>query len=168
MYIIFDKNSKIVLNQDVEKPDTISNSQEIAICNNIPKYDKSLGEYLIVTNLQEKTEKYTGHDFVEKDVVIDGEMQRVTEAIEVEKERNYFTCNLIVNENIKIKKELKIRDLKQKLREYDYVSSKLAEATARYIVSQDDAEIKALYTEYEKELTQKQAWRDEINLLENS
>lgn len=99
MYIIFDKNSKIVINQVVERPNTILNGQEIAICNNIPKYDKTLGDYLIVTNLQEKTEKYIGHDFVEKEVVFDGETCKVTEAVKVEKERSYYTCDLVVNES---------------------------------------------------------------------
>ena len=125
MYIIFDKNNKIVINQVVERPNTILNGQEIAICNNIPKYDKSLGEYLTVTNLQEKTEKYMGHDFVEKEVVIDGETQPITEAIKVEKERKYLTCDLIVSFNNKKFKENKIAELKRWFNnEYRYYAEK--------------------------------------------
>ena len=99
MYIIFDKNSNEVISQEIEKPTNVLEGQEVAICDNIPKYNPVIGDYLTVKNLQEKTEKYMGHDFVEKEVVIDGEMQKVTEAIKVEKERPYFTCDLIVNES---------------------------------------------------------------------
>ena len=40
MYIIFDKNSKKVIEQSIEKPKTILYNQEIAICDNIPKNNK--------------------------------------------------------------------------------------------------------------------------------
>ena len=101
MYIIFEKESKKVVQVLDKKPGSITNDVEIAICDSVPKYNPAVGEYLTVTNLQENTEKYIGNDFVEKEVVIDGETHTITEAVEVEKEHQYFTCDLIVNENPK-------------------------------------------------------------------
>lgn len=99
MYIIFYKDSKKVRNVYSQKPASISNNLEIARCDNVPKYNEAQGEYLTVTNLQEKTEKYIAKETVEKQIEVDGEIQTVIEEIEVEKERNYFTCDLIVNES---------------------------------------------------------------------
>lgn len=99
MYIIFEKDSKKVYQVLDKKPIAISNTLEIARCDNVPKYNPAQGDYLTVTNLQEKTEKYIEKEYTEKEVEIDGEIQLVTEAIEVEKERKYFTCDLIVNES---------------------------------------------------------------------
>ena len=98
MYIIFYKDSKRVHKVLSVKPVTITSTLEIARCDNIPKYNEAQGDYLTVINLEEKTEKYIDKETVEKEVEIDGEMQKVTEAIKVEKERPYFTCDLIVNE----------------------------------------------------------------------
>lgn len=99
MYIIFYKDSKKVHKIFIKKPASITNDLEIARCENILKYNEAQGEYLTVSNLQEKTEKYIDKKTVEKEVEINGEIQLVTEEIEVEKERNYFTCDLIVNES---------------------------------------------------------------------
>ena len=101
MYIIFYKDSKKVHRVLSVKPEAVTNDVEIALCDNVPKYNEANGDYLTVTNLQEKTEKYMGHDFVEKEVVIDGETCPITEAIEGEKERPYFVCDLIVNKSPK-------------------------------------------------------------------
>lgn len=97
MYIIFDKNSKKVIEQSTEKPKTILYNQEIAICDNIPKNNKELGDYLTVTNLQEKTEKYIGEEIIKEKLSIDGETNEIAKV--VEKEKPYFTCDLVVNES---------------------------------------------------------------------
>ena len=99
MYIIFEKESKKVVQVLNKKPASITNDVEIAICDSVPKYNPAVGEYLTVTNLQEKSEKYIGNDFVEKEVIIDGETLTITEAVEVEKQRPYLTCDLTVNES---------------------------------------------------------------------
>lgn len=69
------------------------------------------------------------------------------------------------NEQIKFN-EWKIRKLKQKLAEYDYVGTKLAEAIAKSIVDGNNDAVVSVYNEYADILNQKQAWRDEINKLE--
>lgn len=99
MYIIFNKESKKVVKILGKKPVAISSTLEIARCDNIPKYNEVQGDYLTVTNLQEKTEKYIDIEHIEKEVEIDGLLQTQREEIEVEKERKYFTCDLIVNES---------------------------------------------------------------------
>lgn len=99
MYIVFYKDSKKVVQTLAKEPVAISNTLEIARCESVLKYNQAQGEYLTVTNLQEKTEKYIDIEYTEKEIIVDGEMQIVTEAIEVEKERKYFTCDLIVNES---------------------------------------------------------------------
>lgn len=99
MYIVFKKESKKVMQILVEQPVAISSTLEIARCDNMPKYNEVNGDYLTVTNLEEKTEKYIDKEYIEKEIEIDGVLQTVTEEIKVEKERQYFTCDLIVNES---------------------------------------------------------------------
>lgn len=64
--------------------------------------------------------------------------------------------------------EWKIRKLKKQLAETDYIASKLVEAIAEYLVKDDGDKSKliAIYNEYQEALKNKQAWRDEINALE--
>lgn len=99
MYIIFEKESKKVERVLGKKPSSITNNLEIARCENVPNYDMANGEYLSVINLQEKTEKYTVKEEVENEITV-GE-QKFTDIVEVEveKERKYLTCDLIVNES---------------------------------------------------------------------
>jgi hypothetical protein len=59
-----------------------------------------------------------------------------------------------------------IYKLKEKLAEYDYVGTKLAEAIAKSIVDGNNDAVVSAYNEYKDILNQKQAWRDEINRLE--
>ena len=68
--------------------------------------------------------------------------------------------------NNKWKLSLEIAELKAKLKEYDYVASKLAEAIAKSIVEGNTDEVVSVYNEYKDILEQKQAWRDEINAKE--
>lgn len=62
----------------------------------------------------------------------------------------------------------KITELKIKLNNTDYISSKLAEAIVEYLVSDngDKSKLVAIYSEYQETIKNKQAWRDEINALE--
>ena len=62
----------------------------------------------------------------------------------------------------------KIKELKEKLAKSDYISSKLAEAIAEYLVldNGDKSKLVAIYNEYLEVIKNKQAWRDEINALE--
>ena len=112
MYIIFNKESKKVIKILGKEPVAISNTLEIARCANNPTYNEAIGEYLTVTNLQEKTEKYIDKEYVEKEIEINEEdlsnidfvisangMAIVKELVEVEKERPYYTCDLVVNES---------------------------------------------------------------------
>lgn len=59
-------------------------------------------------------------------------------------------------------------ELKRKLQEADYISSKLAEAVAEYIVMDngDKSKLVSIYNEYLEVIKNKQSWRDEINELE--
>jgi hypothetical protein len=61
----------------------------------------------------------------------------------------------------------KIARCKENLHLTDYVDNKISEATAKYLVDGDKSELIALYEEYKPMLEQRQAWRDEINALEN-
>ena len=65
-----------------------------------------------------------------------------------------------------IKKEIDL--LKIKLANSDYIASKLAEAIAEYLVidNGDKSKLVAIYNEYQETIKNKQAWRDEINALE--
>ena len=168
MYIIFYKDSKKVRNVFRQNPVAISNTLEIARCDNIPKYNEAQGEYLTVTNLQEKTEKYIDKEYVEKEVEIDGELQTVTEAIEVEKERKYFICDLIVSFNYEKYKANKIAELKSKLQKSDYVANKLTEVVANAMSSGDNAKLNEFLLDYSQILNDRQAWRNEINSIENN
>jgi hypothetical protein len=60
-----------------------------------------------------------------------------------------------------------INALKRNLSKMDYIDNKISAATAKYLVEGDKTELLALYEEYKPTLEQRQAWRDEINNLEN-
>ena len=63
---------------------------------------------------------------------------------------------------------IRIKILKIKLANSDYIASKLAEAIAEYLVvdNGDKSKLVAIYNEYQEALKNKQAWRAEINSLE--
>ena len=103
-----------------------------------------------------------------KEIEIDGELQTVTEAIEVEKERKYFTCDLIVSFNYEKYKANKIAELKSKLQKSDYVANKLTEVVANAMSSGDNAKLNEFLLEYSQILNDRQAWRNEINSIENN
>lgn len=66
--------------------------------------------------------------------------------------------------NLKI---YKIAKIKESLHDTDYITNKLTEAITEYIVKGDNTAVVAVYTEYKEIIAQRQAWRDEINALEN-
>lgn len=59
-----------------------------------------------------------------------------------------------------------IDKLTQQLYLTDYIASKLAEAVSKFIATGDNTDVLLLRAEYAKELADRQAWRDEINVLE--
>lgn len=77
--------------------------------------------------------------------------------------------SILLNKELKyhkIKKEIDL--LKIKLANSDYIASKLTEAIAEYLVADniDKSKLIAIYNEYQETIKNKQAWRDEINTLE--
>lgn len=62
----------------------------------------------------------------------------------------------------------RIHELKGLLTSSDYIAAKLAEATAQAQSSGDNTALSAMLAEYADKIAQRQAWRDEISLLEKS
>lgn len=63
-------------------------------------------------------------------------------------------------------KVYKIAKIKKSLHDTDYITNKLTETIAEYIVKGDNTAVVAVYTEYKDIIAQRKAWRDEINRLE--
>ena len=61
----------------------------------------------------------------------------------------------------------RINELIIKLDDTDYVTNKLTEAIAKYLIDGDKTALETTYLEYKLILDQRQAWRNEINRLEN-
>ena len=62
--------------------------------------------------------------------------------------------------------EITINKLTNQLQATDYIANKLAEANAEYIVTEDKTKLIELRTKYEKELTDRETWRKEIDSLQ--
>lgn len=62
--------------------------------------------------------------------------------------------------------KIKIRKLKVKLTDTDYITDKLTAALAGYVVNGNKEKVLSIYNEYSELLAQRQSWRDEINELE--
>lgn len=60
----------------------------------------------------------------------------------------------------------RVEELKNKLSETDYVSNKLTEAIAEYVIKGDSSAVVAVYDEYREILSLRKSWRDEINQCE--
>ena len=91
-YIIYEKKTLKVLHILDKEPISITDNLAVARCETVPQ-----GDYLTVTNIQPKTEKYTVKEpkiVLVKDEV-SGEEYEETQHIEVEKEREYYTCDII-------------------------------------------------------------------------
>lgn len=65
-----------------------------------------------------------------------------------------------------VENQYKIDKLTQQLEATDYIANKLAEANAEYIVTEDKTKLIELRTKYEKELADRETWRNEIDKLE--
>lgn len=65
------------------------------------------------------------------------------------------------------KKQQEINLLKDNLQKTDYVANKLAEANARFILTNDKNELESLYKKYEITLAQRKIWRERIGGLQN-
>ena len=94
----------------------------------------------------------------------------------VEEERDGFVevpnlyCRLvngrIVDESELVIKQEQIEKLKSNLLKTDYVSNKLAEEIATSFVTGDNSNVTALRNKYFNILADREAWREEINRLE--
>ena len=62
--------------------------------------------------------------------------------------------------------KVRISEIKYELSKTDYIDNKISAAMAKYLVDEDKSELLSLYEEYKPVLEQRQAWRDEINVLE--
>lgn len=60
-----------------------------------------------------------------------------------------------------------IQKIRKNLSTTDYVTNKLTEAAVKYLIYGDKTALEITYLEYKLILDQRQAWRDEINRLEN-
>ena len=58
-----------------------------------------------------------------------------------------------------------IYELEARLKATDYIASKLAEANAEYILTEDKTKLIELRTKYAKELVDREAWRTRIDTL---
>lgn len=91
-FIVYEKKTLKVLHILDKEPISISNSLAVARCETVPQ-----GDILTVTNIQPKTEKYTVKE--RKTVLVKdeetGEEYEQTELVDVEKEREYFTCEIV-------------------------------------------------------------------------
>lgn len=60
----------------------------------------------------------------------------------------------------------KIHDLKNKLNETDWVANKISEANLKYLINNDKSYLLNMYEKYKEEISNREAWREEINKLE--
>lgn len=86
--------------------------------------------------------------------------------VEEEKIQLYIPYTTIELNKIEAKK--KISELKKYLAETDYISNKLAEAACKYMITNNDSEIKNLLSKYEIVLQNRQKYRQDISILELS
>lgn len=99
-----------------------------------------------------------------------------------DEEKDYLFCQQSNGKQIKVvdgkvvavervltdkeKAQMRIAELKNLLENTDYIANKLAEANAKYIITEDKTELINLQTKYSKELEDRQTWREEIDGLE--
>lgn len=109
MYILFDKNTKVVIKITNKKPAAATDNVNIAETDNIPeKYD-----YLIV-----KDEKLQTRTWTEKQTKV---INNVETIVDIEKSEQYITCNLMAQvkpqptlEEIERQKEIEYKELCEK------------------------------------------------------
>ena len=91
-FIVYEKKTLKVLHILDKEPISITDNLAVARCENIPQ-----GDILTVTNIQPKTEKYIVKEpkIVEIKDEATGEVHEETKYVEVEKEREFFTCDIV-------------------------------------------------------------------------
>ena len=67
----------------------------------------------------------------------------------------------------KEKFNMQIFKLRKQLENTDYIATKLAEANAEYIVTEDKTKLIELQTKYAKDLANREQWRKEVNDLQD-
>ena len=151
-YIVYDKKTLKVRDNGIydKEPISITDNLAVARCETIPQ-----GDILTVTNIQPRTEKYLVNEtkpVMVKDEIT-GEEHEVDKIEYVEKEREYFTCDLIGSVDEKKVILNKIAQLKKKLADLDYIGVKIA--TGR-----------ATIEEYAEQIELMRKYANEINNLE--
>jgi hypothetical protein len=63
-------------------------------------------------------------------------------------------------------KKKRIAELKKELDRTDYIDNKLVRALVRYVALGDNTTIFELFNEYAEQIDQRQAWREEVDMLE--
>ena len=151
-YIVYNKNTNAVIHILNKEPIAVSNSLGVAECLAIPNCD-----YFLVTNIKKHSKTY-------KEIIYEFDDNGEEVAKEVEKVKEWETCDLIeyTDKSLKISIKAEINELKRKLSTTDYIVLKIAEETAYG----NDKEVERLKTEYSTELANRQVWRDRINELE--
>lgn len=150
-YIVYNKETLKVLHILDKEPISISDNLAVARTEVVPQ-----GDILTVTNIQPKTEKYIVKE--PKTVLVKneetGEEYEDYEYVEVEKEREYFSCEVIGTVDQKKVIRNKIAQLKKKLTDLDYIGVKIA--TGR-----------ATREEYTEQIELMKVYANEINELES-
>lgn len=151
-YIIYNKETKEVCEILDKKPISVSNSSGVAECTAIPNCI-----YCLATNIKKHSETY-------KEIIYEFDDNGEEVAKEVEKVKEWETCDLIEDtaKSLKISIKAEINELKGKLSSTDYIVLKIAEETA-YGNAETVSKLKETYA---TELTNRKVWRDRINELE--
>lgn len=151
-YIVYNKNTNEVINILNKKPIAVSDSLGVAECSAIPNCD-----YFLATNIEKHSETY-------KEIIYEFDDNGEAVAKEVEKVKEWETCDLVEDtvKSLKISIKAEINELKRKLSTTDYIVLKIAEETAYG----NNEEVERLKTEYLTELANRKVWRDRINELE--
>ena len=149
-YIAFNKTTKRVVNLSVETlPKQPTNYYgEAEFYGELPnKYD-----YLTITNLQEKTNTWTEKEIVEN---YDDNGNLVTNEIEVEKSRTYFTCDLVANfrpaptaEQVEKQKQSKYESLCQQYIREKYSATDENKVVREYLADMYNTEKRVQFDEY--------------------
>lgn len=147
-YVVYYKDTLKVYRFVNSENVKLTNDLAIARCETIPQGDK-----FTVTNLQSKTEKYTVKE--PKEVVKtdeQGNKHVEIEYIEVEKERDYRTCDLVAKvyteEELSLKQRKRYEDLCKQLIAKKYPYDKEHKVQREYLEDLTNPKAKAQFDEY--------------------
>ena len=163
--IISDNNIEI----RVQKPTSVTKGVIVAECDTIPRLNRSNGEYYEAVNIQEHSENYTEKEKIYVDKTDENGYIYTEESwVEVEKTRNYFTCELVVKQNEIRVKRLQLKKLKSWFNnEYRYYNEKLTRFAALNIAEVvTDKVFGTMYLNLSDLYIQAEKIRGEINALE--